>query len=184
MKIMPAVIAISFLNSSYAADMFPPIHFKGGYVVGNNFGIGSLSGVEVELEVAQMAIILDAGKIWMIHGIKPGGGIRYYLNSAERKIRPHLTMTYSPAWYIGYGYSGSFSESVEKQLLNYGVSILFGFDHDFGKQSGFIMTYGVGLSFPQDYTEKEKTEYFNIMKSDPKKPEIRIPINIGIKYQF
>jgi hypothetical protein len=184
MKYIHAIITITFLAASYTADASLPIHLKAGYVVGNNFGIGSLSGGEIEMEVAQLAIILDAGKIWMVNGIKPGGGIRYYLNSVQRKIRPHLTITYSPAWYMSYGYSDSLSESVEKQFLNYGVSILFGFDHDFGKQNGFILTYGDGISFPQDYSKKEKMEYYNSIKDDPKKPEIRIPINIGIKYQF
>jgi hypothetical protein len=50
------------------------------------------------------------------------------------------------------------------------------------------MTYAIGISFPFDYSKKDRQEYNNSIGryggNNLEKPGIRMPINLGIKYQF
>ena len=174
---MSKKFVICFLSLSCALYAQSDSRVKIGAGLGAAF---ANTGVGAEYEMDQMAVLAGVGTFagdgadWEIGG-------RYYFRSVDKKIRPHATVSYGAVEVMKYG----FAPNLDHKVVIYGVSILAGLDHDFGKKDGFVMSYGLGLGIPGPVPQKVRDFYHTYGPSQTiPKSEIVPTLSLGIKYQF
>lgn len=153
---------------------------------GAGAAFGGLLGGGVEVEFHRAALIANFG-YWDKPAFEVGA--RYYFMAPGENLRPHVTATYGPTAQIEYA-TLEYDEDTEefylgdtKKDLIYGVNLLAGLDHDFGKPGGFMMTYALGLAVPGSVPSGVKDDY-DAVGEDPPKADVSLTFSLGAKYQF
>lgn len=148
--------------------------FKTG--LGLGVGFGGPFGAGVEAEWGRAALLAGIGT-WGDE-VSYEIGARYYFTDAGTRLRPHATASYGATHIIEY------SNGIESHTgLYYGFSFLGGFDHDFRRPGGFMMTYALGLAVPLRLTSEDADRFESTGQSEPT-ADPAFTLSIGIKYQF
>lgn len=171
---MKSIVVFALLVAAAQAEDSRRIKLGAGF--GNGFG---MLGGGVEFEWHQVALLAGIGTF----GVPDpawDAGLRLYLRAADRKMRPHLTLSYAPTHVYKYAHP---LFDIKNEVIIFGYNAVVGLDHDLGKPDGFAMTYGLGWATPRAMPEEVEKD-FDRMGLKPAALDNVLVLAIGVKYQF